>query len=329
MLELGLTDVAFRAKLAAFVAETGLDDPREWTRRIVVDRANWPLSFHRWPLRESHGDRGRPASRSVNWASPGSVTSPSTPTIRCCGTWTGQPFLRRRAAGTEPASGQLRGRSPDPRQHPGAGPVQRADRLRGLRPHRRRRLGQAVHDGPEPVQGHLREAARRWPGTGLALRPDPAAGRRRESPCPVEPDDTRAASGERERALLRRPPADGDDDLDDMLAARRGRDPSGRHPGAARVAVPGARRRPRLAGRPVPVGRLEGAAATAHARAARVVRPARSRGDPALPRARGHPAADARRSGARRPLADAGGRLESQPGPFRMNWTFPQPRPGP
>jgi hypothetical protein len=53
VLELGLTDATFRAKLAAFVAETGLDDPREWTRRIVVDRANWPLSFHRWPLREN------------------------------------------------------------------------------------------------------------------------------------------------------------------------------------------------------------------------------------------------------------------------------------
>ena len=53
VLELGLTDDAFRAKLAAFAAETGLDEPREWTRRIVVDRANWPLSFHRWPLREA------------------------------------------------------------------------------------------------------------------------------------------------------------------------------------------------------------------------------------------------------------------------------------
>jgi hypothetical protein len=53
VLELGLTDAAFRGKLAAFVTQTGLDDPREWTRRIVVDRANWTLSFHRWPLREA------------------------------------------------------------------------------------------------------------------------------------------------------------------------------------------------------------------------------------------------------------------------------------
>ena len=53
VLELGLTDPAFRARLAAFVAEHGLDEPRAWTRRIVVDRIGWPLSFHRWPLREA------------------------------------------------------------------------------------------------------------------------------------------------------------------------------------------------------------------------------------------------------------------------------------
>jgi len=53
VLALGLTDDAFRARLAAFAAECGLDEPREWARRIVVDRTNWPLSFHRWPLRET------------------------------------------------------------------------------------------------------------------------------------------------------------------------------------------------------------------------------------------------------------------------------------
>ena len=50
--KLGLTDSHFRARLTEFVAQTGLETPREWTRRIVVDRANWPLAFHRWPLRE-------------------------------------------------------------------------------------------------------------------------------------------------------------------------------------------------------------------------------------------------------------------------------------
>ncbi|SFO15534.1 DNA helicase HerA, contains HAS-barrel and ATPase domains [Actinomadura madurae] len=52
VIELGLTDTAFRARLADFLARTGLEDPRAWTRQIVVDKANWNLAFHRWPLRE-------------------------------------------------------------------------------------------------------------------------------------------------------------------------------------------------------------------------------------------------------------------------------------
>ncbi|REE95773.1 methylation-associated defense system ATP-binding protein MAD8 [Thermomonospora umbrina] len=52
VIELGLTDPAFRARLAEFLVRTGLEDARAWTRRIVVDRANWNLGFHRWPLRE-------------------------------------------------------------------------------------------------------------------------------------------------------------------------------------------------------------------------------------------------------------------------------------
>lgn len=52
VLELGLTDADFRARLTVFVAEHGLADPRSWTRRIVIDQVNWPLSFDRWPLRE-------------------------------------------------------------------------------------------------------------------------------------------------------------------------------------------------------------------------------------------------------------------------------------
>ena len=53
VVELKLTDATFRQKLAKLVAETGLDDLRAWARRIVVDRANWPLSFGNWPLRAS------------------------------------------------------------------------------------------------------------------------------------------------------------------------------------------------------------------------------------------------------------------------------------
>jgi hypothetical protein len=51
VIDLHLTDPAFRARLAEFLVQTGLDDPRSWMRRIVIDRANWGLAFHRWPLR--------------------------------------------------------------------------------------------------------------------------------------------------------------------------------------------------------------------------------------------------------------------------------------
>ncbi|HEX5495585.1 MAG TPA: hypothetical protein VFX70_13530 [Mycobacteriales bacterium] len=52
VLELGLTDATFRARLAELVTHAGLEDPHRWTRRVVIDRTNWPLAFHRWPLTE-------------------------------------------------------------------------------------------------------------------------------------------------------------------------------------------------------------------------------------------------------------------------------------
>ena len=50
VLELGLTDASLQRRLAEFAADAGLDDPRSWTRRIVVDSANWRLGFHEWAL---------------------------------------------------------------------------------------------------------------------------------------------------------------------------------------------------------------------------------------------------------------------------------------
>ena len=50
VVDLRLRDQAFRVRLADLVVRAGLDDARSWTRRIVTDPANWPLSFHRWPL---------------------------------------------------------------------------------------------------------------------------------------------------------------------------------------------------------------------------------------------------------------------------------------
>ena len=48
VLDLELADRTLRTELANFVAEAGLEDPRVWTRRIVSERQNWSLAFHRW-----------------------------------------------------------------------------------------------------------------------------------------------------------------------------------------------------------------------------------------------------------------------------------------
>jgi len=50
--ELGLAKGAFRNGLGNFLAEVGTDDPRQWARRIVVDRALWPLAFNKWEFED-------------------------------------------------------------------------------------------------------------------------------------------------------------------------------------------------------------------------------------------------------------------------------------
>jgi len=50
VVDLRLTDAAFRTRVAELLTDAGRDASANWTRRIVVDRANWGLSFHRWPL---------------------------------------------------------------------------------------------------------------------------------------------------------------------------------------------------------------------------------------------------------------------------------------
>lgn len=52
VLDLGLSDRVFRAQLANFLAEAGLEDPRSWTRQIVLDRALWPMAFNRWDFED-------------------------------------------------------------------------------------------------------------------------------------------------------------------------------------------------------------------------------------------------------------------------------------
>ncbi|UQA57109.1 methylation-associated defense system ATP-binding protein MAD8 [Polyangium aurulentum] len=50
--ELGLAKQAFRNQLGDYLAETGTDDPRHWNRRIVHDRALWPLAFNKWEFED-------------------------------------------------------------------------------------------------------------------------------------------------------------------------------------------------------------------------------------------------------------------------------------
>jgi hypothetical protein len=50
--ELGLEKRAFRNLLGDYLAETGTDDPRNFCRRIVLDRALWPLAFNKWEFED-------------------------------------------------------------------------------------------------------------------------------------------------------------------------------------------------------------------------------------------------------------------------------------
>lgn len=50
--ELGLAKRAFKNLLGNFLAESGTDDPRQWARRIVVDKSLWQLAFNRWEFED-------------------------------------------------------------------------------------------------------------------------------------------------------------------------------------------------------------------------------------------------------------------------------------
>lgn len=70
VLDLGLVDTEFTSRLASFASRCGLDDASVWTRRIVVDRENWALSFGNWRVDERRrarvsievGELGLPAA---------------------------------------------------------------------------------------------------------------------------------------------------------------------------------------------------------------------------------------------------------------------------
>lgn len=52
VLDLGLSDSGFATRLAAFATRCGLEEPTVWTRRIVIERENWSLSFGNWRINE-------------------------------------------------------------------------------------------------------------------------------------------------------------------------------------------------------------------------------------------------------------------------------------
>jgi DNA phosphorothioation-dependent restriction protein DptH len=58
VVELGLSERAFRTQLANFLAEVGLEEPKSWTRGIVIERENWKFSFHRWKFDEDEVQPG-------------------------------------------------------------------------------------------------------------------------------------------------------------------------------------------------------------------------------------------------------------------------------
>lgn len=56
VLDLNLTNRGFQVRLGNFAAEAGLEAPRTWTRRIVLDRNNWDLAFNRWEFEDGGED---------------------------------------------------------------------------------------------------------------------------------------------------------------------------------------------------------------------------------------------------------------------------------
>lgn len=50
--ELGLAKRSFKNLLGNFLTETGTDDPRQWARRIVMDKSLWQLAFNKWEFED-------------------------------------------------------------------------------------------------------------------------------------------------------------------------------------------------------------------------------------------------------------------------------------
>ncbi|QKG25570.1 hypothetical protein ACTIVE_7222 [Actinomadura verrucosospora] len=118
VIELGLTDANFRARLARFLVDTGLEDARGWTRRIVLDRDKWRLAFQNWPLSdEQHAEEVRITVAELKDLSRAG-DDPTHAEHRQLATLTGQPILIAGKQGPNqlPVSFDV---APDPRSIPG------------------------------------------------------------------------------------------------------------------------------------------------------------------------------------------------------------------
>lgn len=51
-MDLGLEKRAFRADLANYFAEVGLENPQQWTRQIIRDKSNYRFSFDKWEFED-------------------------------------------------------------------------------------------------------------------------------------------------------------------------------------------------------------------------------------------------------------------------------------
>ncbi len=74
-LDIGLADSGFRKRLGDFLASSGVEDPRLWTRAIVFDRANWPLAFNHWEFEDGGASPRKLTLGLQSWLGSGSSRS--------------------------------------------------------------------------------------------------------------------------------------------------------------------------------------------------------------------------------------------------------------
>ncbi len=80
--ELGLKKGYFLSQLGEFFSDSGVEDPRDWTRRIALDRNYWKLAFHRWEFEEEASEQSQVYIGDVNVELPLVGHAPSDPKLQ-------------------------------------------------------------------------------------------------------------------------------------------------------------------------------------------------------------------------------------------------------